>query len=73
VQIKNNNIMSLKKTKPVNTRANKIHDEQMKIQQAQELLQRNRLSREQAFHQELMQLCQKYQVELIPSINIQAK
>ncbi|MFN8238644.1 MAG: hypothetical protein U0T77_10790 [Chitinophagales bacterium] len=65
--------MNVKKTKPINTKSNKQQEEQMNIQKAQELLQRDKLTREQDFYRELILLCQKFQVDIIPGINIQAK
>lgn len=62
----------LKKTPVIKTKAVKEKDSQQKLQEAAELLQENKRQREQAFQQELVELCHKYGVNLSSQILITA-
>ena len=62
----------LKKTPVIKAKTEKKKNEQQKLQEAAELLQENRKKREQAFQQELVELCHKYGVNLSSQILITA-
>lgn len=58
--------MKVKQTKPIGK------NEEEKIKEAMELLQKNKYDREQAFQVELKSLCEKYGINLSSKILITA-